>query len=448
MARDPKPRTSSLAVVILLIYQPQCVTSAFLEASLSEPRTEPRTPAQYLVPTCYLVIGATWSVIRSGAVIEATNGPPVNGAKRRSTMAHHCQTPSDYQSTTSQRWMTVSQHVGQRLGQRVRLPRGMPRVSYVCPRGIHVDANVAEGIITLLHRFELGTSSSEVENKKWRRLLLHWKYVAFDVSTDGHEEDLFILNGMQFKISNNVKNPIQSPLLLESGHSSRQNLAGAYLFRSVGRCSRVVGLAGVLVAVSSAFEIELEFVVAQHDKWIAVIENEFGEVDIDGHGLLVASHSSANEDIVMVNNGCLCCTVRGEPVTMLLVLVKKRRDKFDHIVIETTGLAKRGPHLNEVKPRFVVNEAVEQVAYADCIIMNKIDLCCSFPPNTRNKILRVPEFGMFGWPVELRYTNAHIIRGVIGVISAQENVVALHRLLMEMVLQLAGNEQKPTLVWE
>lgn len=59
-------------------------------------------------------------------------------------------------------------------------------------------------------------------------------------------------------------------------------------------------------------------------------------MDIDGS--LVASHSSANEDIVMVNNGCLCCTVRGELVTMLLELVKKKRDKFDHIVIETTGM--------------------------------------------------------------------------------------------------------------
>ncbi|OIT34571.1 PREDICTED: uncharacterized protein LOC109244508 [Nicotiana attenuata] len=142
---------------------------------------------------------------------------------------------------------------------------------------------------------------------------------------------------------------------------------------------------------------------SQHGKRIAVIENEFGEVDIDGS--LVASHSSSNEDIVMINNGCLCCTVRGDLVMMLLELVKKRRDKFDHIVIETTGLAKPGPvietfcsdelvsrhvkldgvvtlvdckhalqHLNEIKPRFVVNEAVEQVAYADRIILNKIDL--------------------------------------------------------------------------
>ncbi|ONI05779.1 hypothetical protein PRUPE_5G023800 [Prunus persica] len=142
---------------------------------------------------------------------------------------------------------------------------------------------------------------------------------------------------------------------------------------------------------------------SQHGKRIAVIENEFGEVDIDGS--LVASHSSVSEDIVMVNNGCLCCTVRGDLVKMLLELVKKKRDKFDHIVIETTGLANPAPvietfcmdelvsrhvkldgvvtlvdakhamqHLNEVKPRFVVNEAVEQVAYADRIILNKIDL--------------------------------------------------------------------------
>ncbi|KAJ4728541.1 COBW domain-containing protein 1-like [Melia azedarach] len=142
---------------------------------------------------------------------------------------------------------------------------------------------------------------------------------------------------------------------------------------------------------------------SQHGKRIAVIENEFGEVDIDGS--LVASHSSMSEDIVMVNNGCLCCTVRGDLVKMLLELARKKRDQFDHIVIETTGLAKPAPvietfcvdelvsryvkldgvvtlvdskhamqHLNEVKPRFVVNESVEQVAYADRIILNKIDL--------------------------------------------------------------------------
>lgn len=63
---------------------------------------------------------------------------------------------------------------------------------------------------------------------------------------------------------------------------------------------------------------------------------QFGEVDIDSS--LVASHASSNEDIIMVNNGCLCCTVRGDLVKMLLELVNKKRDRFDHIVIETTGM--------------------------------------------------------------------------------------------------------------
>jgi G3E family GTPase len=57
-------------------------------------------------------------------------------------------------------------------------------------------------------------------------------------------------------------------------------------------------------------------------------------VDIDS--ALVASHSSVAEDIVMVNNGCLFCTVRGDLVKMLLKLVKQKGNKFDHIVIETT----------------------------------------------------------------------------------------------------------------
>ncbi|CAM8878614.1 unnamed protein product [Rhodiola kirilowii] len=142
---------------------------------------------------------------------------------------------------------------------------------------------------------------------------------------------------------------------------------------------------------------------ADHGKRIAVIENEFGEVDIDGS--LVAAKTTGAEDIVMLNNGCLCCTVRGDLVRMIAELVDKKRGKFDHIVIETTGLANPAPiiqtfyaedqvfndvkldgvvtlvdakhadfHLNEVKPKGIVNEAVEQIAYADRIIVNKTDL--------------------------------------------------------------------------
>ncbi|KAF3787800.1 COBW domain-containing protein 1 [Nymphaea thermarum] len=142
---------------------------------------------------------------------------------------------------------------------------------------------------------------------------------------------------------------------------------------------------------------------ADHGKKIAVIENEFGEIDIDGS--LVAAKTTGAEDIVMLNNGCLCCTVRGDLVRMVSELLDKKKGKFDHIVIETTGLANPAPiiqtfysedrlfndvkldgvvtlvdakhagiHLDEVKPKGVVNEAVEQIAYADRIILNKIDL--------------------------------------------------------------------------
>uniref|UniRef100_A0A0E0GQ16 CobW C-terminal domain-containing protein n=1 Tax=Oryza nivara TaxID=4536 RepID=A0A0E0GQ16_ORYNI len=142
---------------------------------------------------------------------------------------------------------------------------------------------------------------------------------------------------------------------------------------------------------------------AHHGKRIAVIENEYGEVDIDGS--LVAAQTAGAEDIMMLNNGCLCCTVRGDLVRMIGELVDKKKGKFDHIIIETTGLANPAPiiqtfyaedtvfndvkldgvvtlvdakharlHLDEVKPKGIVNEAVQQIAYADRIIVNKIDL--------------------------------------------------------------------------
>ncbi|OAY69348.1 COBW domain-containing protein 1 [Ananas comosus] len=130
---------------------------------------------------------------------------------------------------------------------------------------------------------------------------------------------------------------------------------------------------------------------------------KFGEIDIDGS--LVAAKTTGVEDIIMLNNGCLCCTVRGDLVRMIGELVDKKKGKFDHIVIETTGLANPAPiiqtfyaedkifndvkldgvvtlvdakhagfHLDEIKPKGVVNEAVEQIAYADRIIVNKTDL--------------------------------------------------------------------------
>jgi G3E family GTPase len=137
----------------------------------------------------------------------------------------------------------------------------------------------------------------------------------------------------------------------------------------------------------------------KHGMRIAVVENEFGEVGIDD-GLILTS----DEEIFEMNNGCICCTVRGDLIRILGSLVK-RRDKFDRILIETTGLADPAPvaqtffvdddlrstcrldaiitvvdarhslaHLDETKPEGVENESVEQVAFADRIILNKTDL--------------------------------------------------------------------------
>jgi G3E family GTPase len=69
----------------------------------------------------------------------------------------------------------------------------------------------------------------------------------------------------------------------------------------------------------------------QHGKRIAVIENEFGEIGID-HALVIG----ADEEVFEMNNGCICCTVRGDLIRILGNLMK-RRDRFDYILIETTG---------------------------------------------------------------------------------------------------------------
>jgi len=138
-------------------------------------------------------------------------------------------------------------------------------------------------------------------------------------------------------------------------------------------------------------------------KWkIAVLENEFGEVAIDDG--LVAESMDAPEDLITMDNGCVCCSVRGDLVRTLGQLAKRRKD-FDAIILETTGLADPAPvvytiqtnpkmsdhyridsiicladckhvsiHLDEKKPDGSVNEALQQVAFSDKILLNKIDL--------------------------------------------------------------------------
>jgi len=131
----------------------------------------------------------------------------------------------------------------------------------------------------------------------------------------------------------------------------------------------------------------------QHGKRIAVIENEFGEVAVD-HELVIG----AQEEIFETANGCICCTVRGDLIRVLNQL-RKRRDRFDYVLIETTGLADPGP----VAQTFFVDEdlredyqldaivalvdaahiagqlasvptAADQIGFADVLLLNKTDL--------------------------------------------------------------------------
>ena len=131
----------------------------------------------------------------------------------------------------------------------------------------------------------------------------------------------------------------------------------------------------------------------KHGKRIAVIENEFGEVGVDNQ-LVIQS----DEEIFELNNGCICCRVRGDLIRILAKLAK-RRDKFDSVLIETTGMADPGPVAQtfftdeEVKESFLLDgivtvvdakhvglhfddmrEVREQIGFADVILLNKTDL--------------------------------------------------------------------------
>jgi G3E family GTPase len=132
---------------------------------------------------------------------------------------------------------------------------------------------------------------------------------------------------------------------------------------------------------------------AQHGKRIAVIENEFGEIGIDNE-LVV----QADEEIFEMNNGCICCTVRGDLIRILGNLMR-RKNRFDYIMIETTGLADPAPVAqtffvdDEMKENLSLDaivtlvdakhvwehidtsdECKEQIAFADVLLLNKIDL--------------------------------------------------------------------------
>ncbi len=131
----------------------------------------------------------------------------------------------------------------------------------------------------------------------------------------------------------------------------------------------------------------------QHGRRIAVIENEYGEIGID-QGLVI----DADEEIFEMSNGCICCTVRGDLIRILSNLAK-RRERFDYVLVETTGLADPGPVAQtffmdeDVRAHYILDgivtlvdafhiarqlghsrESAEQIAFADVLVLNKTDL--------------------------------------------------------------------------
>src|SRR5258706_8296752 len=134
-----------------------------------------------------------------------------------------------------------------------------------------------------------------------------------------------------------------------------------------------------------------------HGRRYAVIVNEFGEIGIDNDLIL-----SAEEELFEMNNGCICCTVRGDLIQTLHVLLSRQDDTgkpFDAIIVETTGLADPGPVAQTffvdhfLQQRAVLDsvttvvdakhvllrladsrEAAEQIAFADQIVLNKTEV--------------------------------------------------------------------------
>jgi len=183
----------------------------------------------------------------------------------------------------------------------------------------------------------------------------------------------------------------------------------------------------------------LNYILTQnHGKRIAVIENEFGEIGIDD--ALVKDKFVGEEEIFQMNNGCICCTVRGDLIKALGALLEKS-DKFDYIMIETTGLADPAPivqtfftvpeigarlrvdgiitlvdskhvipHLEEKPAEGIVNEVEQQIAFADIVLLNKTDLVS---------------------PSELEEIKSRVqeVNKMVEIVPTQRSVVPLHKIL-------------------
>jgi G3E family GTPase len=201
---------------------------------------------------------------------------------------------------------------------------------------------------------------------------------------------------------------------------------------------------------------------------VAVIINEFGDVGLD-HDLI----EEATEEMVLLQSGCLCCTIRGDLVTAMLALLRRQAAgevAFDRVVIETTGLADPAPILHtllieqQLAQAFRLDgvvttacaatgprsldlqfEAVNQIALADRIVLTKTDLVT--PPELRRFEDRLAQIN----PGAARITAdiGHVPPGVLFGISGMQTEAEPEKTLRGLTLQLIPqpSPQRPPCLW-
>jgi G3E family GTPase len=168
----------------------------------------------------------------------------------------------------------------------------------------------------------------------------------------------------------------------------------------------------------------------------------------------VAESMDAPEDLITMDNGCVCCSIRGDLVRTLGQLAKRRKD-FDAILLETTGLADPAPivytiqtnpkmsdnyridsivcladckhlniHLDEVKPEGSINEALQQVAFADKILLNKVDLVTVLEKDALKE--RLKKINQFATVIETEKSRAPLDQ-ILGLNSfSMESILDYH----------------------